>query len=93
MKPDVPHAKVVQIAQNYNELMRLQREKDATMAVMIRECMRRIEAASAGHWDIEDQRKAKRERAEAIAGLKAIVDQLEASTKASGTLTLSNEGK
>jgi hypothetical protein len=100
-KPDVPHAKVVEIAETCRQLMKLTDEKHITIATMIRACVQRIEAPApqyrgriCTHRELtEAMRQWRDDKVAAVASLKQLAQQLEDNaTKASGTLTLSNEG-
>jgi hypothetical protein len=65
------------VATGYNELMKLEADRRALMATMIRACLQRIDAKPSGHDRVGDMRTRQAKHAEGVKGLYDLVAMLE----------------
>lgn len=77
-RPDVPFAKVKEIADSYRALRELELKKFSTMALMIRACLQRLDRKPTGFERTEDLRRNRAEREQALKGLRDLATMLEA---------------
>lgn len=76
-KPPIPHATVIQIAENIREVLALKDKQAATMALMIRSCLAALRKTPTSRDDAAKRKQIKDDRAKALLYLEYLATQLE----------------